>query len=150
MQKQLIIPSRRRKVPDRFSWIDHRLVKQEHFKKSSSGAMKLYLFLATVSDVDGLSFYGARSLGSHLNLDASDILNYRSELITLDLIAYKKPFYQVLDLSVPTIDENKNVDKIFAELANSIQDKPKSIWREGNLEQSNGQTITEILNTYLK
>ena len=103
MEKHLVIPSRKRRIPARFSWIDHRLVKHEHFKHSSSGSMKLYLFLATVSDSEGLSFYGLRSLSCNLNMSESDINKYRNELIELDLIAYKKPLFQVLDLAQPKL-----------------------------------------------
>lgn len=105
MNKELIFPSRKRKVPQRFSWVDHRLVQHHHFKNVSSGGMKLYLFLVTVSDAEGISFYGLESLSLHLNMDKNDIVKHRNELISFDLIAYKKPLYQVLDLSIQTKEE---------------------------------------------
>jgi hypothetical protein len=108
MNKELILASRKREIPQRFSWVDHRLVQHQHFKKVSSGGMKLYLFLVTVGDADGLSFYGLDSLSSNLNMDKNDIIKYRNELVTVDLIAYKKPLYQVLDLSIQTKDETEN------------------------------------------
>ncbi len=108
MNKELILASRKRKVPQHFSWVDHRLVQHQHFKKVSSGGMKLYLFLVTVGDADGLSFYGLDSLSLNLNMDKNDIIKYRNELISIDLIAYKKPLYQILDLSIQTKDETQD------------------------------------------
>ena len=102
MKKELIRPDRKRKIPPRFSWIDHRLVQHQYFKKISPGAMKLYLFLLTVGDVNGLSFYGLRSLADALCMDESEIRKFRKELNEAGLTAYRKPFYQVLDLSIPT------------------------------------------------
>ncbi len=151
MEKHLVIPSRKRRVPARFSWIDHRLVKHKHFKHSSSGAMKLYLFLATVSDAEGLSFYGLRSLSCNLNMSESDINKYRNELIELDLIAYEKPLYQILDLSIPTVDEQNNMRNVFAQIAEKeTETKPKSIWREGNIPATEAQSFGEIFNNYTK
>jgi len=113
--------------------------------------MKLYLFLATVSDAEGLSFYGLKSLSSNLNMSESDINKYRKELIELDLIAYEKPLYQILDLSIPTVDEQDNMRKAFAQIAEKVKEKetkPKSIWREGNIPRTEPQG--EIFNNYTK
>ena len=148
MQKKIICPNRKRKIPQRFSWIDHRLVKHEHFKNTSSGAMKLYLFLTTVGDAEGLSFYGASSLSSSLNQTESEICKFRKELISSDLIAYEKPFYQVLDLSPPTKEEEANIREVFAKIASSVHETPKSIWREGNIEKKEAKTIAEIIQTF--
>lgn len=35
-EKELIRPDRKRKITPRFSWIDHRLVQHQYFKKTSS------------------------------------------------------------------------------------------------------------------
>jgi hypothetical protein len=58
MQKTLLSPSRRRQVPRQFSWIDQRLVRERHIGRCTSEGLALYLFLVTVADADGLSFYG--------------------------------------------------------------------------------------------
>jgi len=151
MEKHLVISSRKRRIPSRFSWIDHRLVKHEHFKYTSSGGIKLYLFLLTVSDAERLSFYGLRSLASSLNMSESDINKYRNELIKQDLVAYKKPIYQVLDLSIPTVDEQNNMRNTFAKIAENInKPKRKSIWREGNEPTTEPQSFGKIFNNYTK
>lgn len=150
MHKKLIRPDRKRRIPQRFSWVDHRLVKHEHFQNTSSGGMKLYLFLISVGDAEGLSYYGLGNLSLNLNLSESEICEYRKELIESDLIAYEKPFYQVLDLSIPTLEETNNLHEMFREVASSIHKKPKSIWRERNIESEGPKGISEILETYLK
>ena len=74
--KRLISPHRRRKVPAQFSWVDHRLVRDNHISKCSPEALALYLFLVTVADAEGLSYYSDRKAAPLLGLDrvlASDL-----------------------------------------------------------------------------
>ena len=96
--KRLLCPRRRRRVPSRFSWIDHRLVGDRHIEKCASAALALYLFLVTVSDSDGLSYYSDRSICRKLSLDAGQLAGARDQLLQAGLIAYEKPLYQVLSL----------------------------------------------------
>lgn len=98
MQKHPIRPPRRRTVPTQFSWIDHRLVRDHHLDRCSVEALALYLFLVTVADADGLSYYGEDTLARRLSLDAGRLRGARDELITADLIAFETPLYQVLSL----------------------------------------------------
>ncbi len=63
--------------------------------------MALYLFLVTVGDQQGLSYYSDRSLGSTLSMNLLSLDKSRSELIQAQLIAYRKPLYQVLSLEPP-------------------------------------------------
>ena len=53
----------------------------------------------TVADAQGLSYYGAATLGARLHLSAQELGVARGRLIELDLIAYQAPLYQVLSLS---------------------------------------------------
>ena len=53
----------------------------------------------TVADAQGLSYYGAPTLGARLHLSAAELGVARGRLIELDLIAYQAPLYQVLSLS---------------------------------------------------
>ena len=57
MQKRLLVPSRVRQVPRQFSWVDHRLVRDHHIEHCDPPALALYLFLITVADAQGLSYY---------------------------------------------------------------------------------------------
>ena len=99
--KRVICPTRLRKVPAQFNWIDHRLVRDKHICGRSAQALALYLFLLTVADAQGLSYYSAVALCRWLPLDEPALTCARQELIAAKLIAYQKPFYQVLALDDP-------------------------------------------------
>ena len=55
MQKRLLVPSRMRRVPRQFSWVDQRLVRERYIARCNPEALALYLFLVTVADARGLS-----------------------------------------------------------------------------------------------
>jgi hypothetical protein len=59
----------------------------------------LYLFLVTVADAEGLSWYSETALCRHLSWNGSELQSARAELLQAELIAYRQPLYQVLDLS---------------------------------------------------
>lgn len=99
--KRLLRPERLRQVPAGFSWIDHRLVRHHYINRCDCPALALYLFLVTVSDVQGLSYYSDLSIGRRLKLDADQLARAREQLRQADLIAYHKPLYQVLSLQEP-------------------------------------------------
>lgn len=101
--KQVIYPERVRKIPKQFSWVDHRLVREGHMESLSHAGAALYLFLATVSDKQGLSYYSDASIGKRLSMDSNCLQMARDNLIHAGLIAYQKPIYQVLDLSPPSL-----------------------------------------------
>lgn len=106
--KQPIHPDRIRKVPKQFSWIDGRLVRDGYLDKCSHPAATLYLFLTTVSDAKGLSYYSDISVCKRLKMVKITLSETRSELIQLNLIAYKKPLYQVLDLAPQEMNLPRN------------------------------------------
>lgn len=97
--REPIVPQRRRRVPPQFSWVDHRLVRDGHLQGRSPSALALYLFLVTVADADGLSWYSEDALCRQLSCEAAQLHWDRTELQQADLIAYRKPLYQVLDLA---------------------------------------------------
>lgn len=99
IKKHLIHPDRVRKVPKQFSWIDGRLIRDGYLDKCSHPAATLYLFLVTVSDARGLSYYSDTSVCKRLSMDNSILDQARMGLIKLNLIAYRPPLYQVLDLA---------------------------------------------------
>lgn len=98
MKKRVLNPERLRKVPAQFSWIDHRLVQENYFVRCEHSAWALYLFLASVGDAEGLSYYSDASLMRRLKMDQVQLCSSRRELIETGLIAYEKPLYQVLSL----------------------------------------------------
>jgi hypothetical protein len=99
--KRVLCPEQLRHVPPQFSWIDHRLVRDRHMAGRSAEALALYLFLVTVADGQGLSYYSDAGIGKLLPLDESALARARQELIRARLIVYEKPLYQVLSLDKP-------------------------------------------------
>jgi hypothetical protein len=121
-----IHPGRIRQVPRQFSWVDGRLVRDRHLDKCSHPAAALYLFLITVSDAQGLSYYSDQSIGQRLNMDRCTLAQARLELVQHELIAYRKPLYQVLDLVPPElaipvtrnqpVDPPQSIGQIFRQI----------------------------------
>lgn len=99
--KRILCRERVRQVPRQFSWVDHRLVRDGHIGRCSHEALALYLFLVTVSDADGLSYYSDAATGRLLNMDGAILSAARCELRKAGLIAYAHPLYQVLALDEP-------------------------------------------------
>ncbi|HLE37921.1 MAG TPA: hypothetical protein VI699_12345 [Candidatus Acidoferrales bacterium] len=99
--KRVICSERVRKIPTQFSWVDHRLVRERHIERCDAHAAALYLFLVTVADVQGLSYYSDASLGRSLSTDPVRLSKARGDLIRAGLIAYQRPLYQVLALDSP-------------------------------------------------
>lgn len=101
IRKYPICPDRIRTIPEQFSWLDHRLVRDRHIEHLTHEAAALYLFLVTVADSQGLSYYADHSICQRLTLDEADLAKARHCLQRIGLIAYQAPLYQVLDLSAP-------------------------------------------------
>lgn len=96
--KRLLRPERLRQIPPGFSWVDHRLVRHSLLRRCDHRGWALYLFLVTVGDAQGLSFYSDAGIGRHLGLNADELSSAREQLVRADLVAYQKPLYQVLAL----------------------------------------------------
>jgi len=93
-----ILPQRVRRVPAQFSWLDHRLVRERYIDRCTHAAAALYLFLVTVADAAGMSYYGDVSIGQRLSMDTATLQAARDNLVRIGLIAWNKPLYQVLSL----------------------------------------------------
>lgn len=94
----MLRPERLRQVPAQFSWVDQALVQHYLIDRLDPAAGVLYLFLVTVADAQGLSYYGAATLARRLHLSEAQLAAARAQLIELDLVAYQAPLYQVLAL----------------------------------------------------
>ena len=128
MHKRPISAARLRKVPPQFSWVDQRLVREHYIDQLSHEACALYLFLVTVADAQGLSYYADASLCQRLALTAPALHQARQGLITLGLVAYQRPLYQVLALeaapreavsrTAPVVADDEPVDikAVFARI----------------------------------
>lgn len=123
-----ICPDRIRSIPEQFSWVDHRLVRDRHIERLSHEATTLYLFLVTVADCQGFSYYSAPSLCERLAMDAPMLDAARMNLLRAGLVAYRKPLYQVLpigDVIAPkrtrAPGEPMAISEIFKKLAGGAQ-----------------------------
>jgi hypothetical protein len=94
--KQVLRPERLRQVPEQFSWVDQALVQRHFIDRCEARAAALYLFLVTVADAHGLSYYGESTLTARLHLSIEELVAARAQLIKIELIAYQAPLYQVL------------------------------------------------------
>ena len=128
VNKQPILPHLIRVVPKQFSWIDHRLVRERYIDNISHKAAALYLFLVTVSDVQGLSYYGDETLHKRLGLAEVHLAQARNILMQQRLIAYRKPLYQVLALNqrqnpTPTSTEPTSLGEVLRQIMGGSHDR---------------------------
>ena len=98
MHKRPISLTKLRQLPSQFSWVDQRVVREHYIDQLSHEACALYLFLVTVADAQGLSFYSERSLCQRLSMPLTGLRQARQVLIKLALVAYQSPLYQVFAL----------------------------------------------------
>ena len=99
VEKRVLCEEGVRRVPEQFSWVDHRLVRDGYTRRCPAAVWGLYLFLVTVGDAEGLSYYSDRSLCRELNLTEGELAASRKRLMEEELLAWEAPLYQVL--SVP-------------------------------------------------
>ena len=97
-RKQVLCEERVRRVPRQFSWVDQRLVRDGFCRRCEPEQLALYLLLVTVGDAEGLSYYGDASAARLLSLPATRLPALREGLLQADLVAYRHPLYQVLEL----------------------------------------------------
>jgi hypothetical protein len=99
--KRVLCEQRLRHIPAQFSWIDQRLVFEGHLARCDAHAAALYLFLLTVADAQGLSYWGDARVMRTLSTTNARLARAREDLLHLGLIAYERPLYQVLALDAP-------------------------------------------------
>ena len=107
--KRLLRAERLRQVPPGFGWVDHRLVRQGFISRCDHAALALYLFLITVADAQGLSYYSDGAICRRLRMEPRQLTAVRQQLVQAQLVAYQKPLYQVLalDLTAGAQEENR-------------------------------------------
>jgi hypothetical protein len=91
MHKRPISLARLRTIPHQFSWVDQRLVREHYIDHLSHEACALYLFLLTVADARGLSYYADPSLCQRLSMTSTGLHQARQALIQRGLVAYQRP-----------------------------------------------------------
>jgi len=135
--KPILCAHRLRHVPRQFSWIDQRLIRDGHIRGRTTGALALYLFLCTVADAQGASYYSDGRVCELLGLDCAGLKAARRELIDAGLVAFSRPFYQVLSLEAhkmekpsgnpshpPTQDRSGEVQSIGEILRSMMEVRP--------------------------
>lgn len=85
--KEIVDRCRLRRVPEGFGWVDHRFVRDGHVRGRSGGALALYLFLVTVADGDGVSYYSDETLCGHLGFNLYDLIPNKSQIDILNVIS---------------------------------------------------------------
>ena len=130
--KPILCPERLRHVPRQFSWIDQRLVRDRHIQGRSPQALALYLFLCTVADAQGASYYSDSTAGKLLSFSAAQLREARAELVAAGLIAHRSPFYQVLSLEAgpaaplaPAPQPRTGEVRCAADILRAIMEVPK-------------------------
>lgn len=91
-------PGRVRQVPEHFSWLDHRIIRNNRLEGCTMSSWALYLFLVTVADARGLSYYSPQSICKRMGLQDEEFRHALQELRERKLVAYRSPFYQVLEV----------------------------------------------------
>jgi hypothetical protein len=98
IEKRILLSGRvRRPPPEGFFWVDRRFFK-EHAANLSRDAVLLYLFLCSVSDRHGLSFWREESTAAWLRTTPALVDRAREELVVRDLVEHEAPLTQVLSL----------------------------------------------------
>jgi hypothetical protein len=95
------------------------LVRERHIERCDPPAAALYLFLVTVADARGLSYYSDAALVRCLSMAPARLSQARDDLVRIGLIAYQRPLYQVLSLDAPLRHEAREpgTDEIRARIS---------------------------------
>lgn len=113
MKKRILRSDRIRRPGGRFSFIPHRFLLEGFIKTLTTDELLLYVFLTLASDKNGLSYYGQKSICSHLHMEDHAYCEARKGLIRKDLIAFDGTFFQVLELpEKPIIPHIANQERI--------------------------------------
>src|SRR5437867_2162833 len=115
MYKRPISFPKLRKVPKQFSWVDQRLVRERYIDQLRPEACALYLFLVTVADAQGLSYYADLSPCQRLSLTSPALHQARQALIAWGLVAYQRPLYQVLALDAAPSEATPSAAPVAAD-----------------------------------
>jgi len=91
----------RRPPPEGWAWIDRRFF-HVFAPRLEHESILLYVFLVSVGDKEGLSYYGDTTIAGRLRIAEDRVVRARGELIEKDLVAFESPLYQVLSLPHPS------------------------------------------------
>jgi len=87
-------PSRVRRPPPHFAWVDHRL--RDRLKDLSLEEIALLFFLHLAADKTGCSFWADSTIAKRIGLCEGDVIQARYSLLQRGFVAYRYPLYQIL------------------------------------------------------
>lgn len=105
--KEPIIPTRVRRIPRSFSWIDRDLLHHGHLAAMGADEILLYFFLVLVAGPEGTSFWSYPRIAKLLHISVDAVLEALRGLIRKNLVAFQYPRFQVL--SLPKTQEGEEV-----------------------------------------
>ena len=106
MDRTIICNDRLRKIEGGFGFIEHRFIHAGYLQELSKEEMLLYFFLASVSDKNGISFYGTQRSLSLLKLEEGEYYQALAGLEQKDYLIREGNKIQLL--SLPALPD-KNV-----------------------------------------
>lgn len=104
MRVEPLEPRRIRHPRGAYGWVDLRIVTEGHLARLGPQAALVYLFLCTVSNREGISFWSRIRMAELLALTPEDIQDALAALVAEDLIAATERVVQVLPLLEPRRD----------------------------------------------
>lgn len=123
VKKYPIIPDRiRRPPPEGWSWIDRRFFR-EYAQRLHHHTVLLYVFLISVGDKYGLSYYSDSTIACRLPIPEHAIVRARDELLVEDLLAYEFPLYQVLALPQHTARRAPSEPTAIADIMREVLER---------------------------
>lgn len=107
MRVEPLEPRRVRYPKGRYGWVEQTIVTEGHLEALGCPAALVYLFLCTVGNREGISFWGRPRMARILNLTVEAIDEALRALIAADLIAATDRIVQVLP--VPACSASQSV-----------------------------------------
>lgn len=98
MRVELLEPRRIRYPRRGYGWVDLRIVTDGFLERLGRDAALTYLFLCSVGDRQGLSFWGRSRMARVLGMDPPAIQSALDKLVAADLVAAKDRVVQVLPI----------------------------------------------------
>jgi hypothetical protein len=95
--------------------------------RCSAESLALYVLLVCASDAQGLSYYSEPRIAELLGLELAALRSCRQQLISLGLIAYQKPLYQLLNLEEELLERSGTKPESDPTQCNSRSDRVGSV-----------------------
>ncbi len=120
---KILDPTRIRQTHNGFGFIPHRFLRDGFLSSLKDSETRLYLFYVLAADRHGISYYSDRRISDIIGYTASQLEHVKDDLIHKNLICYKAPVCQVLELPCqPTVLSGEAPSpRSFSDLKNRIR-----------------------------